>query len=84
MPSAYLGGAAAAAGIAFINSVGSLGGFFGPYIVGWASERFGNFSSGLYALGAVAFLGALVTVFAVQNRKATPSPEKARAAAAAS
>jgi ACS family tartrate transporter-like MFS transporter len=81
LPSAYLGGAAAAAGIAFINSVGSLGGFFGPYIVGWASERFGNFSSGLYALGAVAFLGALVTVFAVKNRKATPLPEKAKAAA---
>jgi len=85
LPSAYLSGTAAAAGIAFINSVGSLGGFFGPYIIGLASDHFGSFSSGLYALAIVAFAGALVTLFAVQNRKVTlaPASEELKAAAVA-
>jgi ACS family tartrate transporter-like MFS transporter len=76
LPSAYLSGSAAAAGIAFINSVGNLGGFFGPSIVGWARERFGSFSGGLYALAAVAFVGMVITLFAVQNRKAAPEALK--------
>jgi ACS family tartrate transporter-like MFS transporter len=87
LPSAYLRGAAAAAGIAFINSVGNLGGFFGPTIVGWAREHYGSFSGGLYMLAMVAFSGVLVTLLAVQNRRAAPvpageTPETAKAGAA--
>jgi ACS family tartrate transporter-like MFS transporter len=85
LPSAYLTGPAAAAGIAFINSVGNLGGFFGPSIVGWAREHFGTFSAGLYALAGIAFVGIVVTLLAVQNRKpaAAPVPETSEAARAA-
>lgn len=74
LPSAYLTGSAAAAGIAFVNSVGNLGGFFGPYIVGWARQRFGTFSGGLYGLAIMAFSGVVVALIAVQNRK-TPAPD---------
>ena len=50
MPTMFLTGPAAAAGIAWINSIGNLGGFFGPTIVGWAKQLTGSFAGGLYAL----------------------------------
>jgi ACS family tartrate transporter-like MFS transporter len=46
-----LTGTAAASGIAWINSVGSLGGFFGPTMVGWAKDYTGCFAGGLCARG---------------------------------
>jgi ACS family tartrate transporter-like MFS transporter len=82
LPAAYLTGSAAAAGIAFINSIGNLGGFFGPSIVGWAREHFGTFAAGLYALAGIAFIGIVVTLLAVQNRKAAAAPAPATPAAA--
>ncbi len=50
MPSALLGGAGAAAGIALINSVGNLGGFVGPYLVGLVRQMSHSFSGGLAAM----------------------------------
>ncbi|MGO9061225.1 MAG: MFS transporter [Candidatus Binataceae bacterium] len=50
MPSAFLGGAGAAAGIALINSVGNLGGFVGPYLVGLVRQTSHSFSGGLAAM----------------------------------
>ena len=50
MPSAFLGGAGAAAGIALINSVGNLGGFVGPYLVGVVRQMSHSFSGGLAAM----------------------------------
>ena len=59
-----LAGSAAAGGIAWINSVGNLGGFFGPSILGWLTDTFGTYKAGMYALAAVqvavALLAALV------------------------
>jgi ACS family tartrate transporter-like MFS transporter len=46
----FLTGMAAAANIAWINSLGNLGGFFGTSIVGWVRNVTGSFASGLYAL----------------------------------
>ena len=61
MPTALLSGTAAAAGIAFINSVGNLGGFFGPYIIGAVRTYTGQFKGGLLVVaGALAVSGALV------------------------
>ena len=60
MPSMFLTGSAAAAGIAWINSIGNLGGFFGPTIVGWARDSTGSFAAGLYALAAFALMSAVV------------------------
>ena len=61
IPSAYFTGAGVAVGIAFINSVGSLGGFCGPYMIGWAKRVTNSFSGGLYALAAMCVGGAIVT-----------------------
>jgi len=56
-----LTGTAAASGIAWINSVGNLGGFFGPSVVGWAKDYSGSFAGGLYALAGFALLSAIVS-----------------------
>lgn len=61
MPSMILTGTAAASGIAWINAVGNLGGFFGPSIVGWAKDYTGSFSAGLYALAAFSLVSAIVS-----------------------
>jgi MFS transporter, ACS family, tartrate transporter len=63
MPPMFLTGSAAAASIAWINSVGNLGGFFGPTMVGWAKEISGSYAGGLYALAALAFVSAAVALF---------------------
>jgi MFS transporter, ACS family, tartrate transporter len=61
MPTALLSATTAAAGIAFINSVGNLGGFFGPYIIGLVRTSTGQFRGGLLVVAAaLATSGALV------------------------
>jgi MFS transporter, ACS family, tartrate transporter len=52
MPTELLTGTAAAAGIAFINSVGNLGGFVGPYVIGLVRTSTGQFKGGLLLVGA--------------------------------
>jgi MFS transporter, ACS family, tartrate transporter len=69
VPSAYLQGAGAAAGIALINSVGNLGGFVGPYAIGLAKQVTGSFSGGLYLLAAMNLVGAILIIFALKVRK---------------
>jgi len=61
LPPTYLRGSAVAAAFATVNSIGALGGFVGPYLVGWAKETTGSFSTGLILLGC----GALVNAAAV-------------------
>ncbi len=61
MPSMFLRGTAAAGGIALINSVGNLGGFAGPYLVGWIKDRTGSYSAGM-ALLACGLASATVLV----------------------
>ncbi len=63
MPPAFLSGAGAAAGIALINSVGNLGGFVGPYLVGLVRQMSHSFSGGLAAMAAMlALAGCLALV----------------------
>jgi ACS family tartrate transporter-like MFS transporter len=57
-----LASSAAAGGIAWINSVGNLGGFFGPFVLGWLKDHFGGYQAGMYVLAGMqlaAFLAAL-------------------------
>ena len=61
MPSMFLTGTAAASGIAWINGVGNLGGFFGPTAVGWVKDLTGSFASGLYLLAGMALVAAVST-----------------------
>lgn len=62
LPTAILGGTAAAAGIAMINSLGNLAGFFGPTLVGFLKTTTQSTNSGIYVLAAFMVLGALVTL----------------------
>ena len=62
IPSAFLTGTSAAAGIAAINSIGNLSGFFGPYAMGYLKDATGDFTVGLLLLGAFALAGALVAM----------------------
>jgi MFS family permease len=65
LPSTFLTGTAAAAGMALINSVGNVGGFMGPFLVGWIKDSTGNFENGLYALAGFMLLAAVVTAIGV-------------------
>lgn len=71
-PTAYLGGAAAAGGIALINSLGALGGFVAPNVKTWAEQRFASGSAGLDLLAATTVIGALL--FLGLRRRAAPTP----------
>ena len=62
LPTAFLGGAAAAAGIALINSLGNLAGFVSPYLVGWLKDQTHSTNSGMYVLAASLLLGAVLTL----------------------
>jgi D-galactonate transporter len=63
LPTAFLSGAACAAGVAVINSIGNLAGFAGPFAMGWIKDHTGSYAGGLLllaALGIVAMGIALV------------------------
>mgnify|MGYP001612824075 CR=1 FL=1 len=60
LPTAFLTESAAAASIGLINSVGNLGGFAGPYIVGYLTNKTGTFYSGVIYLSASALLAAML------------------------
>ena len=64
IPAGILTEAAAAGGIAFINSVGNLGGFAGPYVAGFIVQRTHDFAAALIAMGIALTLAAAVALFA--------------------
>lgn len=76
LPTAFLSGTAAAGGIALVNSIGNLGGFIGPYVVGWIKDSTQTYEAGLYFLAACAALSAILAHFVV-----TPSIERRGGAA---
>ena len=60
MPSMFLTGTAAAASIAWINSIGNLGGFFGPWYVGVMKDVTGSYAGGLYGLALLCLGSAII------------------------
>jgi MFS transporter, ACS family, tartrate transporter len=66
MPSIFLTGTAAAGAIALINATGNLGGYFGPFIVGWIKDSTKSFEAGLYFLAACSLIAAIITFFAAR------------------
>jgi ACS family tartrate transporter-like MFS transporter len=74
IPPMFLGGTAAAAGIAMINSIGNLGGAVGPTLVGWLRGSSGDYTSGLLALAGVLVLQAVLVA-------SLRMPERSRALA---
>ncbi|MBV9657337.1 MAG: MFS transporter [Verrucomicrobia bacterium] len=76
MPAAFLSGTAAAGGIALINSIGNLSGYFGPAIMGWVANVTGNPSSGLLVLTSGAVIAAIIVLL---MRRETVTQEPAAA-----
>jgi MFS transporter, ACS family, tartrate transporter len=56
LPTAFLSGASAAAGIAVINSIGNLAGFAGPFAMGWIKDQTGSYAGGLLLLAALGIM----------------------------
>jgi nitrate/nitrite transporter NarK len=86
LPGRFFAGASAAAGIALINSVGNLGGYIGPFVIGALKEYTGNLASGLYFLSCVMVFGLLLTgvVYRLLERKhVLPAEEFAASARSA-
>ncbi|SHN62673.1 MFS transporter [Bradyrhizobium erythrophlei] len=80
MPSLFLTGTAAAGAIAMINAIGNLGGYIGPFVVGWIKDSTQSFQAGLYFLAACSLMAAVVTFFAARAAgapAAVPSPSAA-------
>jgi ACS family tartrate transporter-like MFS transporter len=67
MPNEFLAGFSAAAGIAFINSVGNIGSFVGPYAIGAINKRTGSFRGGLMVAGISLFASAML-ILALRKR----------------
>jgi ACS family tartrate transporter-like MFS transporter len=67
MPTLFLSGPAAAIGIAAINSIGNLGGFVGPAMIGWIKDLTGSFLGGLYFVSGLLLLSAALTVMVARS-----------------
>jgi MFS transporter, ACS family, tartrate transporter len=75
VPSTFLGGTAAAGGIALMNSIGNLGGFAGPYVVGWIRDATKSYTAGLNFLAACALASAVLAYFIVSPGRAAVKPK---------
>jgi cyanate permease len=75
LPTGYLGGYGAAAGIGLINSVGNLAGFASPFLVGWLKDQTQMLGAGILVLAALLLLAAALTL--QLPRDLAPSPKAA-------
>lgn len=81
LPTKFLKGTSAAAGIALISAIGSSGGFFGPSMIGFLKQKAGGDAGAFFGLAALAFVGSLVlialrqmAVFKPSHRIVSPTP----------
>jgi ACS family tartrate transporter-like MFS transporter len=75
LPSMFLSGTVAAGGIALINSIGNLGGYLGPFIVGWIKDSTNSFEMAIYFLAICSLASGAVAFFA---RRACDAPTTPR------
>jgi ACS family tartrate transporter-like MFS transporter len=73
IPPIFLGGVAAAAGIAFINSVGNLGGYLGPGAMGRLKELTGGYNTGLLVLAGIVLVQAAIVLSLRLTPKVAPA-----------
>ena len=78
LPTGLLTGTAAAGGIALINSVGNIGGFAGPYVVGWIRNVTGEFRHGMLFLAAALAIAAVITRIAGHSRQTEGTTQGSR------
>lgn len=69
LSTSVMSGAAAAGAIAYINSVGNLGGFFGPNLMSQLKGSTGSYGSGLYTLAGVLLAGGILVLFVRHDPK---------------
>ncbi|MHA3061892.1 MFS transporter [Acinetobacter sp. ANC 4636] len=69
MPTMFLSGTAAATGIATINSIGNLGGFAGPAMIGWIKDQTGSFNGGLYFIAGLLVISTVLTLILSASHK---------------
>jgi ACS family tartrate transporter-like MFS transporter len=81
LPAVFLTGPALASGIAWVNSMGILGGSASPPIVGWFKDATGSFSAGLYALALFGVMAAIVAALCVRETPVAVAPRAVGAAA---
>lgn len=81
LPTAFLSGMGAAVGIAAVNSIGNLAGFFGPYLVGWIKTATGDFPTALFALAIGPIFCALVVLRLGDRGAGGQSPAGSKASA---
>jgi ACS family tartrate transporter-like MFS transporter len=62
LPTAFLTDAAAASGIAVVNSIGNLAGFLGLYLMGYIHDATGSFTGGLLCLSVLGLMGVVVAL----------------------
>jgi D-galactonate transporter len=74
LPTAFLSGAAAAAGIAVINSIGNLAGFVGPFAMGWIKDRTGSYAGGLLLLAALGIIAMGIVLMVGQDEVPERTP----------
>ena len=76
LATALLSGTAAAAGIALINALGNVGGFLGPYLMGWLKQTTASFSAGLAVVALILLAGcALVLMLRRPRQMAAPAAD---------
>lgn len=77
MPTLFLSGTAAATGIATINSIGNLGGFAGPVMIGWIKDHTGSYAGGLYFVAGLLILSTVLTLILSMTNKPRLDASKA-------
>ena len=75
LPTAILSGATAASGIAAINSIGNLSGYFGPFAIGWIKDQTGSFAWGLAAIAGCAALALVIALILGHDQALARAPE---------
>jgi ACS family tartrate transporter-like MFS transporter len=75
MPTAFLSGAAAAAGVAYINSIANIAGFIGPFVMGWIKDATGSFDGGLLVIACVCIGAAIAILCTSHDAELERTPE---------
>ena len=77
LPTAFLSGTAAAAGIAVINSIGNLAGFAGPFAMGWIKDHTGSYTGGLLLLAGLGIIAMGIVLSLSHNDELERAPATA-------
>jgi len=75
MPTAFLSGAAAAAGVAYINSIANVASFVGPFVTGWIKDATGSFSGGLLVIATTQIIGAIAILCIEHDASLEKAPQ---------